>query len=335
MKIKQLIFPRKLNVEAVEVDIPDDPGPGEIIVENSYGLISPGTELAMFAETHIGFPDPDFTYAKFPFRPGYATVGRAVKVGDGVSGISEGDCVFHRGLHASHSLVPAIGPRLKVPDGVPEEHAPFAAMLHVALTSVRLSNIRLGYNVAVFGQGLVGNFAAQLMRASGAMQVIAVDTVAERLEISRACGVDVQINAAIEDAVQRIKEITGGSGAQIVVEATGNPQVASSATKSAAQMGQVILLGSPRGTAEVDLYFDLHRPGVSMIGAHAGRQADARQFTDPEPHELLLHLIARGKLVIAPVHTHTLAAAEADRAYNGLLNEKETYLGVLLDLNQW
>ena len=335
MKIKQLVFPEKMTVDVEETDIPDTPGPDEILIENLYSLISPGTELAMFTETHIGFPIPDFAYAKYPFRPGYAAVGRAVLVGDGVEGISEGDTVFTRGKHASHSLLASNRAAYKLPEGLAVEHAPFAALVQIALTSVRLSNIRLGHTVAVFGQGMIGNFAAQLMKVAGARQVIGIDTVPQRLTISEQCGIDIQIHAEQEDAVERIKALTRDKGAQIVVEATGNPQVAPPAIRSAAQMGQVILLGSPRGTAEVDLYFDLHRTGVSLIGAHGGRQADAVQYGDPDPYELLLELLAQGRVQIAPIHTHTLPASEAGRAFRGLLDKKETYLGVLLDLSQW
>ncbi len=335
MKIKQLVFPEKLTVEVEESELPDEPGRNEVLLENSHSLISPGTELAMFTETHIGFPDPDFAYAKFPFRPGYAAVGRAVRVGEDVEGVEEGDIIFHRGKHASHSLVSTGHPLIRLPEGLSPQHAPFASLLQIALTSVRLSEVRLGHTVVVFGLGVIGNFAAQLMRVSGALRVIGVDTVTERLDIACACDVDIQINTAEEDAVQCIMEITGGKGAQVVVEATGNPQVASSAMRSAAQMGKVILLGSPRSTAEVNLYFDLHRPGVSLIGAHAGRQENAAQYGDPDPYELALEFMARNRIEVSPVHTHTLPVFEADRAYRGLLEEKQNYMGVLFDLKQW
>ena len=336
MKAKRLVFPEKMHVEAEDFDIPDQPSEGEILVENLFGLISPGTELAMFTETYIGFPLPDFGYAKFPFRPGYASVGRAVLVGDGVEGVSEGDVVFTRGKHASHAIVSGDRGVTKLLEGMPVEHAPFAALANIALTSVRLSSIRLGHSVAVFGQGMIGNFAAQLMGLSGARLVIGIDGVPERLAIAERCGIDVVLRVTPEtDAVERIRELTGGLGCQVVVEATGNPAVATSAIRSAAQMGEVILLGSPRGTAEVDLYFDLHRRGVSLIGAHGSRQADAVRFGDPDPYELMLSFIASGRLQVAPIHTHTLAATEADVAYRGLLDEKESYLGVLLDLSKW
>ena len=335
MKIQHLVFPEKMQVEIEEADLSDTPGSEEVLVENRYGLISPGTELAMFTKTHIGFPLPDFRYAKYPFRPGYASVGRVLLVGDRVEGVSEGDFIFTRGKHASHAILSAQRPLLKLPEGVSVEHAPFAALAQIALTSVRLSDVRLGHTAAVFGQGLIGNFAAQLMRIAGARRTIGIDTVPERLAISARCGIDLQINPEQEDLKERIDALTNGAGCQIVVEATGNPQVAPGAIRSAAQMGQVVLLGSPRGTAEIDLYFDLHRTGVSLIGAHGSRQADAVQYGDPDPYDLMLDFIAGGRLAVGPLHTHTLPASQADRAYNGLLDEKDKYLGVLLDLTEW
>lgn len=335
MKARRLVFTGKLRVEAEEFDLADVPGPGEVLVENLYGLISPGTELAMFTETHVGFPIPEFRYAKFPFRPGYASVSRAVLVGQGVQGVREGDILFTRSNHASHAIIPAQRQRLKVPAGMPVEHAPFATMAHIALTSIRLSEVRLGQTVAVFGQGLIGNFAAQLMRCAGARKVIGIDAVPERLRISAQCGIDVQVNPAEEDVRKRIDALTNGAGCQVVVEATGNPQVAPQAIQMAAQMGKVVLLGSPRGDAEISLYFGLHSPGVTLIGAHASRQADAARYGDPEPYDLMLSFIADGRLRVAPLLTHTLPASGADRAYKGLLDEKEKYLGVLIDLTKW
>ncbi len=335
MKARQLVFSGKMVVETVDVEVRDTPGPGEILVENLYGLISPGTELAMFTQTHVGFPRHDFGYAKYPFYPGYASVGRVLLAGRDVNAVHEGDLVYVKGKHVSHALVGSGGPLMRLPENLAPERAPFAVIANIALTAVRLSNIRLGHTVAVFGQGLVGNMAAQLMNLSGARRVIGIDQVQERLAISKACGIDACVNPAAEDLADRVHAMTNGEGCQVVVEATGNPDAAPEAIRVAAQMGQVILLGSPRGSAEIDLYFDLHRTGVSVIGAHGSRQADASQFGDPVPDELMLDYIARERLKVAPLLTHVLPASRADEAYRGLLEEKDAWLGVLLDLTRW
>lgn len=335
MKARQLVFPERMNVETVDVEVRDTPGPAEVLVENLYGLISPGTELAMFTQTHVGFPLPDFAYAKYPFYPGYASVGRVLLAGRDVDAVGEGDLVYVRGKHASHALIASGRSLLKLPENLALERAPFAVIAKIALTAVRLSDVRLGHTVAVFGQGLVGNLAAQLMGLSGARRVIGIDTVPERLAVSKACGVEACINPAAEGVGDRIDALTNGAGCQVVVEATGNPDVAPHAIRAAAQMGQVVLLGSPRGSAEIDLYFDLHRTGVSVIGAHGSRQADAAQFGDPDPDDLMLDFIARERLKVAPLLTHVLPASSAATAYRGLLEEKNAWLGVLLDLTRW
>ena len=144
MKARQLVFTEKTRVVVEEQPLPDHPGPGEVLVENVYSLISPGTELAMFTKTHIGFPDPDFRYAKYPFRPGYAAVGRVLEVGSGVKGVSEGTMLYTRGRHASHAIL-KVDETVSVPDGMPLEHVPFAALAHIALTSVGLRSLLIKF----------------------------------------------------------------------------------------------------------------------------------------------------------------------------------------------
>ena len=335
MKAKRLVFPEKLRVEIEEFNLPDDLGPEEILVENLWGLISPGTELAMFTETHVGFPIPDFDYAKFPFRPGYATVSSVMKVGAKINELRRGDLLFTRVGHASHAILSVADRWHLTPDGMPIEHVPFTALAQIALSSVRLSNIRLGHTVVIFGQGLIGNLAAQLMKIAGARKVIGIDPILQRLKISTQCGIDLQINPVEANVTESIDQITSGKGCQIVVEATGRPEVASQAIQVASQMGQVILLGSPRGSAEIDLYFGLHRKGVSLIGAHASRQANAIQYGDADPYEVMLEFIASERLKVNPLLTHKLPASQAKQGYKGLLNSQSNYLGVLLDLQAW
>ena len=242
MQAKGLFFPNKMQVEVEDFDLPKTLQPKQILVENLFGLISPGTELAMFTQTHVGFSRPGFGYASYPFRPGYATVGRTIDVGTEVVDLQAGDMVFTRTRHASHAVLSRWE---KVTDTTTIQRVPFVSMAQVALTSVRLSSIRLGQTVAVFGQGLVGNLTAQLMRCAGARQVIGIDLISSRLAISAQCGIDTQINSAQTEVTDRIKHLTGDTGCQIVVEATGAPQVVPQALKAAAQLGEVILLGSP------------------------------------------------------------------------------------------
>ena len=193
MEVQQLVFTSKNRCVTKTLALPDGPGPGEVLIRNRYSLISAGTELAMFTRTHRGFDEPDFSYAKYPFYPGYAAVGEVLAVGDGVSDLAPGLRVFHRGRHATYALH-SCDVVLPVPEGVPDSHVPFLSMLQIALSSIRQAPVYFGENVLVIGMGLVGNLCAQLCGLAGAGQVAAADLAAPRLAQAQACGVDLAFN---------------------------------------------------------------------------------------------------------------------------------------------
>lgn len=85
----------------------------------------------------------------------------------------------------------------------------------------------------------------------------------------------------------------------------------------------------------VDPYHHIHSPGVTIIGAHMrttpGVESVASRWTEPANAQLIVDLLAAGKLVVAPLISHRLPAAEAVAAYEGIVTRPEAYLGVLLD----
>jgi len=334
MKAKRLFFERKLTLATEEVELPERLQSDQVLVQNIYSMISPGTELSLFTGTHRGFSERAFAYAKYPHRrPGYATVGRIMKTGDGVQVLKAGDIVFDGAGHDSHS-VHAAAELIKVPEGIPLEQVPVSCSLaRVALGGFVGADFLLGRTVAVYGQGIVGNLAMQWFNLAGARMTIVVDTVAKRLEISRTCGASAAINAAGEDPVEKIVQITGGAKCSVVIEATGDPRVIPLALKSVAPRGELVLLGSPRGKGEVDYYFDLHKPGVRMVGSVTWDK-EVRP-SDPRAHELIFDFTLQGRLKLGPLLTHVLPVASADEAYRGLLEHKDQYLMVLLDLQRW
>lgn len=326
MKIQSLVFPGKDQCLVETTTIPDDPGPGEVLIRNRLSLISAGTELAMFTETHRGFEEPDFGYAKFPFRPGYAVVGEVVAVGDGVTDLAPGTRVFHRNRHATHALLNH-DVVLPVPEGVLDTHAPFIAMLQIAMSAPRQAPVHFGENVLVIGMGLVGNLCAQLCGLAGAAQVAAADLAAPRLAQAKACGVDLAFNLSEKPLSAWLPEL-GPRGANYVVEAVGSGPTIDLALKAAANHGRVVLLGSPRDRLELDPYFDIHRTGLRVIGAHAST-VDAATREQDMP--FLWSLLATGRINLEPLITHVLPYTEGQKAYEGLRDRKDEYLGVLLE----
>ena len=326
MEIQQLVFPSKDRCEIETLTVPDDLGPSDVLVRNRFSLISAGTELAMFTRTHRGFDESDFAYAKYPFRPGYAAVGEVLAVGDGVTDLAPGFRVFHRGRHATHALL-SRDVLLPVPEGVPDPRVPFLSMLQIALSAIRQAPVYFGENVLVIGMGLVGNLCAQLCALAGAGQVAAADLAAPRLAQAQACGADLAFNLSEKPLAAWLPEL-GPRGANMVVEAVGSGPTIDLAIKAAADHGRVVLLGSPRDKLELDPYFDIHRTGVHLIGAHAGTVDAATRERDIP---FLWSLLAKARINVEPLITHVLPYTEGQKAYEGLRDRKDEYLGVLLE----
>ena len=243
MKAKQIIFtkPSTAELQEVEVDLANL-GPSELAIKTHYSLISPGTELACFRGTE--------GWAKLPFMPGYAGCGEVIATGKDVKNFSKGDMVFSYSKHASHVKTRSMVARM--PAGLDAKLAPFARMAAVSITSLRASNAELGDCVTVLGLGLVGNFAAQLFTLAGC-EVIGIDPSDRRRDLAKTCGVKHVVNPAQEDARKRVAEITKGRMCETVVEASGAPAVGEKAAQFAGKLGEVILLGSPRGEHPGDI----------------------------------------------------------------------------------
>ena len=109
----------------------------------------------------------------------------------------------------------------KVPDEVSDECAAFVEPLTACLNASRKMNAVMGRSVVIIGAGL-GIMHGQLAKLRGAAPVIVVDTNQHRLDIAKKVCADYVINAAEENAEERVRELTGGIGADFVLEAVGH-----------------------------------------------------------------------------------------------------------------
>lgn len=324
----RLVFPRAFAVELQPQSAPI-PRSDEWVLETRYSLISPGTELAFYTGTHIGLPDPHNTWAKYPFAPGYAAVGRVVAHGSNAPAPDTNALYFAPTPHAFHA-VSSTEPEtqlLRVPDGLKPEHAPFCRLAAIAATALCVTPVQPGQRVAVLGAGLIGNLAAQHFQIAGA-RVVNVETNPARLEIARKCGLEAVEGG--DGARERMESALNGE-ADVVIEATGVPALVNAALELATRRGRVVLLGSPRGLTEINAYKHIHARGVTMTGAHEGLQGFGDLPTRLELTRHSLDFIARGDIQVAPLLTQILPASQAPRAYKMLLHEQHKSLGVVLD----
>jgi len=317
MNAFRVVAPAKNEIEIEEFSLATPTG-NEVLIETIYTTISPGTELAWLQHQAS-------TPGVYPWYPGYSGVGRIVSIGASVQGLRVGRIVACNIPHSSHVVIDASLCHA-VKEGIDVLEASAFRLVSIALQGVRKAQIQLGESVAVLGLGPIGILAGQLARASGATFVGGVDLLEHRRQLATQSQFDAASEAAASDAFD------------VVIEATGVPEVINSAFKVAKQRGRVVLLGSPRGITDgIDFYTDVHRKGIQIIGAHEINRTgfDERlHIVDFEDEEIALALLADGRLKLRPLISEVIKPEGVARAYQRLAARDEDLVLVAIDWQQ-
>jgi len=310
----------------------------ELLVECIYSLISPGTELAIFTGTHPGIKNPNNEFAKYPFFPGYAAVGKVIAVGSEVRDFVTGDQVYFPGQHERYAVLPCDHlPVLRLPSDFPLELAPFIRIGQIATTALLVSEASPNDTVIVLGLGLIGNIVAQLFKIRGT-KVIGIDRHTFRRELAHLSGIDLVTGADYQESVKAIMETTEFAGARTVVEATGNPSAIPLALQLVRTKGEVILLGSTRGTVCLDVYNLIHRKGTCLKGAHeslvpifAASATDGDKLDQLSIARQIMEWIWKQNLVVGHLVSNIIKPDTISEGYRCLQEDKDHSIGVLID----
>jgi 2-desacetyl-2-hydroxyethyl bacteriochlorophyllide A dehydrogenase len=340
VRARQAVITEPFKTAVREVELAD-PAPNQILIAAEWSAISAGTELAVYTGTHQWLKDPNMPDWKFPFRSGYSAAGRVLKVGSEFpGGFKEGDRVSYPGNHASAELLTVGHERCRVwkmPDNLDFEKASIACISRYGMgVSVR-AGITVGRSAAVLGLGIIGQFSLRCLLAAGAGPVVGIDAVPMRRKAALAAGADHVIDPTAGDVREQLRAYLGTKGAEIVGDATGVPDAIPTAMSLACDAGQVVVVGSPRGKAkEVNFYDDLHRRYIEVTGAHGNMLFEpahtrlAGAWDINKAQTWLLRQLAAGRLSLAGLVTHTITPEQLGDAYEGLLKDKDNYLGVLM-----
>lgn len=269
MKNRQIVFTAPGKAELLEYDIPDELKPGEVRVKTKYTAISSGTERAnLVGEVNISGVRR-LCNGNFPRKVGYCGVGTVTETGRGVSGVKPGQrVIIYFGKHCEYNVIPEEKAVPITPDSLTDEEAALMVIGCFPENAIRKTRLELGESVSVVGLGILGILAVQLARAAGATPVIGVDLNPDCREKAKKYGADFVVDPAEGDYEARMKALTGGKGVDVTIEATGSYKALNSALRCCAPMGRVALLGCTRTPDIMDLYHDVHFPGVQLIGAH-------------------------------------------------------------------
>jgi alcohol dehydrogenase, propanol-preferring len=290
MKAFQLIEAQK-PPELREIPVPE-PGPGEV-------LIKIGGAGACHSDLHLmeAPPNPNRP-SPYPFTLGHENAGWVEKLGPGTTGYTVGEAVLvygpwgcgrcltcrlgqenycengadiragglgTNGGMANYMLVPST--RFLIPIGTlkPSDAAPLsdAALTSYHAVKRSLHLLGAGATAVVIGVGGLGQMAVQLLRTlSGATTIVAMDTAPEKLKIAKDLGADETLVSG-EDAVKRVKDMTHGQGAAVVLDMVGiNPTLQSAAQIARAQ-GHITIVGLGGGALPVNFHSLPHECSVA------------------------------------------------------------------------
>ena len=328
------------NGKVVMMDLPiPEPGEGEIVIKMSLATVC-GTDMHFldeFANEMVAAIFPGVVQPE-GLAMGHEGVGVVHSVGAGVTRFQPGDRVIascllgcgkcHEcmtvdysvcsggghvlfGCQAEYYTVPSADINATtVPDSVSDEAAIFATdIMSTGFGAIERADAGFGDSVAIFAQGPLGLCATAGARARGCGLIIAVDTVPERLEMSKKLGANVVINPKEKEPVAEIMSLTGGAGVDVAIEAVGTQVTFEGCTRVVRRGGTVSSIGVYGLTPQVSMptlaASFLHRRIVTTL-CPSGR----------DRLEHLLGLLQNGNIDLTPLLTHTMKLTDMPKAYD-------------------
>jgi len=333
MKAAMLYGLKDLRVEDVEVP---EIKAGEVLVKVKAATTC-GTDLKIFQRGYVE------KVIKLPTVFGHEWAGEVVEVGEGLEWPKKGmrvragnsapclhctmcqkgkynlceNMIWLWGAYAEYIKVPArmvLVNMQEIPQHVSYEEAAITEPLACVLHGAEEAGVKLGDTIAIIGAGPIGLLHLLTARKNGAGKIISIDLVKERLNFAKKLGTDETINAGKENVVAKVRQLTGGYGADVVIEAIGLPATWEQALKLVRKGGTVLEFGGcPPGTEiKVDTEM-LHYGEVTVRGAfHA----------TPLHFKEALNLIASRTIDVRPLVTRKMRLEEIKEAFEILSTTK-------------
>lgn len=333
MKAAMLYGVKDLRIE--EIPVPKVEA-GEVLVKIKAATTC-GTDLKIF---HRGYVEK---VIKLPTVFGHEWAGEVVETGEGVEWPRKGmrvragnsapclrckmcqkgkynlceNMIWLWGAYAEYIKVPArmvLVNMQEIPNHVSYEEAALTEPLACVLHGVEEAQVKLGDTVAIIGAGPIGMLHLLTVKAVGAEKTIVIDLVDERLDFAGKLGADETVNAGKVDVVETVKRLTGGYGADVVIEAIGLPTTWEQSFKLVQKGGTVLEFGGcPPGT-EIKLNAELlHYGEVTVLGTF---------HTTPLHFKKALNLIASRRIDVRPLITRKMRLDAIKEAFEILSTSK-------------
>lgn len=326
MKTQSIVFTRANRAEL----LPEDTGElqaEEVLVRLSCSTISSGTERAnLTGELNVSIYET-FEVAEFPRRGGYSASGIVVEAGEKVAKVAPGDrVVVSRGCHSQYVRTREANVHKLERESMDLRDAALAYIATFPLAAIRKCRLEIGEPGMVMGLGILGLTAVQLLRAAGAVPVIAVDPVPEKRETALRFGADYALDPGSPGFANDVRGLTRG-GVQVAIEVTGVGKALDQALDCMRAHGRVALLGCTRDSDfTIDYYHKVHAPGIALIGAHTEARPQCESspglWTSRDDILALMTLCQTGRIDLKKMVEQTVSPVEAPAVYHRLATEK-------------
>jgi threonine dehydrogenase-like Zn-dependent dehydrogenase len=197
------------------------------------------------------------------------------------------------------------------------------------ISAVALHRVRTKPDkILVLGAGMIGNFCAQWFGLATDALVAIQDVNASRLALAARCGIPNEISGEGAHI-----SLFGSGGPDCVVEATGVPALVPDALRWVRRGGDVILLGSPRGKQELDIYKHIHAKSVALIGAHEGGvplRAEAGGLSRQRLAEEAVEAIVGCRIKIDGLLSAEIEPDQIGSMYENMLTNRDKYIGAVV-----
>lgn len=310
----ELTGPAGLRLE--EIDVPR-PGPGQVRLRVRACGVNFADSLIIRGQYQ--------RQPAVPFTPGFEIAGEVLETGAGVDGLSVGERVIALTSHGGYAeqAVADAGRCVRMPDSMPWQHgAAFPVVYgtsHVALA--QRARLRVGETLVVHGaSGGVGLTAVEIGKSLGAT-VIATASRVDKLQVARERGADHLIDLSQEDPRTRIKDLTGGRGADVVYDPVGG-ELFTASLRSMAFEGRLLVIGFASGQVPPIPANHLLVKNVDVIGLNWPAYAEQRPQAMRESFETLLRCYLAG--TIKPQVSACFSLDQAVAALELLLSRKST-----------
>ena len=281
-----------------------------------------------------------------PLPLGYCNVGTVVQAQSSklkAQSLKVGDRVVSNGPHAEVVCVPN-NLCAKIPDGVTDEQAAFTVLGSIALQGMRLAAPTFGEKFMVFGMGLIGLLAVRLLQANGC-EVLAVDLNAERLKLAEAFGAQTVNISAGGDPVAGAMAGTGGKGVDgvLITASARTDEIMHQAAEACRKRGRIVLVGVVGLNLRRSDFYEKEITFQVSCSYGPGRydekyEQDGQDYpigyvrwTEQRNFEAVLGALEAGRLRVDEMITHRYPFEEAEKAYELIAEDKEPYIGIILD----